>query len=349
MTSNPTDKVAKESPKNGQVHLVLQRYRHCRILLREEEWVSVGYRATESGEEEHEHCGLLVYISFAVGTTRDMVENAAQTIVNLSLLTSGLWGDGESEPKSLLDFISNAPSSSSVVLCPQANLISKIRGKSTLQYRGQCSKQEGEELFICFSAHVIGLLLEHQCKVRWLSLPAQYSAWKQAWAQQQQERSYREQQQQRTETQADPSIPPKDLFVTTRADINSVFDEKDGMPTLDAHGEALTKSAVKKLKKMRDAHAKRHEKWLSKQQEQSGGDKGESNNNAKLQQVSGEAKNKDPHELSTAELLNDNDDGSLPSWVEALDTCQVVVGSFGKRQGLEMYSDMGPFSHVLQL
>jgi hypothetical protein len=38
-------------------------------------------------------------------------------------------------------------------------------------------------------------------------------------------------------------------------------------------------------------------------------------------------------------------------WQSALDPAflHVVAGSFGKRQGLEMKSDMGPFCHVLQL
>lgn len=46
----------------------------------------------------------------------------------------------------------------------------------------------------------------------------------------------------------------------------------------------------------------------------------------------------------------DEDHRDEELWSAALEDsfCRVVSGSFGKRQGLELSSEMGPFCHVLQ-
>ena len=332
------------------MHLVLQRYRHCRILLREEEWVSVGVQGKSEQEKDfsddpadESHCGLLVYVSFAAGCTRSMVANAAETIVNLPLLTTGLWGDGTSEPRSLLDFVSMSSTSkalSSVVLCPQANLISKIRGKSSLTYRGQCAKDEGHQLFSLFACHVMGFLLERQSEIRESTLPPNYLRWKEAWVQEQQQESYRAQQQQRLESQPDPSIDPKELFRQTKSDMYYAFDD-EGMPTLDAEGQPLAKSAIKKLKKLRDAHAKRHDKWLLQQAQEPQNTADDKTTNAPTAMAS--------ENSADASKETEDDPTQIPEWTTEFNSCRVVVGSFGKRQGLSLESDMGPFCHVLQL
>ena len=58
--------------------------------------------------------------------------------------------------------------------------------------------------------------------------------------------------------EARAKIDPKDLFklADEYKGKYSKFDEETGIPTHDAAGEALTKSAMKKLKKLQDKHAK---------------------------------------------------------------------------------------------
>jgi len=110
---------------------------------------------------------------------------------------------------------------------------------------------------------------------------------------------------------ADASEPPDQVF--RDASLYSSWDDS-GIPLTNQNGELLTKSALKKVKKQHDAHKKRHEKYLKT--------------------ASNVVKEKSS-EVSW-DLLDDS-------------FIHVVAGSFGKRQGLEMESDMGPFCHVLNL
>jgi D-Tyr-tRNAtyr deacylase len=112
-------------------------------------------------------------------------------------------------------------------------------------------------------------------------------------------------------TTADPSIPPQELF--RQDETYGSFDEK-GFPTTLANGDPVTKSACKKLQKIYDSHVKRHEKYLRQ----------------------------DPKPVSEkpAAALKASLD---PSFLHLL------AGSFGKRQGLELHSDMGPFCHVIEI
>lgn len=114
-------------------------------------------------------------------------------------------------------------------------------------------------------------------------------------------------------TAPDPSIPPKDLF---RQDdtYGSFDDDEDGLPLTMANGDPVAKSARKKNKKVFDSHVKRHEKYLKQGPPQ----------------TPSEVKIKSFTTIGTSMV-------------------QVVPGSFGKRQGLELYSDMGPFCHVVEI
>ena len=118
------------------VQLIVQRYRNCRLLVHESDWV------------ESFSAGVLVYISFGASATRQSVATAATTIVNLPVLTTGLWGDG-SGTRSIRSMLGesgvqrdsveesrrlgscNEKSAKvppcSIVIVPQANLISKVR------------------------------------------------------------------------------------------------------------------------------------------------------------------------------------------------------------------------------
>jgi hypothetical protein len=125
---NNNNNIASNSTPS--VHLVVQRYRTCKLLLDEEEdrWVSI-----------MDDCpGLLVYVSFASTATELSVHAAAETILNLPVLTPGVWGDG-SPTKSIRQIIRQsqhsavaaddgaAADSCSIAIVPQANLICKVR------------------------------------------------------------------------------------------------------------------------------------------------------------------------------------------------------------------------------
>lgn len=74
--------------------------------------------------DETVFCGMLVYASFAKSATKDKVMQAAKTIMNLPVLTRGMWGDA-SETASALELASEG-GNVGVMLVPQANLISKV-------------------------------------------------------------------------------------------------------------------------------------------------------------------------------------------------------------------------------
>jgi len=293
------------------VSIVVQRFRECKLLIDELDYVTVG-----GGGENY--CGILAYISFASTTTKVQVEQAAQTLLNLPIVTTGLWGDGESSTKSILALAAEVESSYSLVIVPQANLISKVKqmGKS-IQYHGQINKEDGEQLYNYFNECVKGILLEEQCKINSQDLPEWYTKRK-ALLQQQQNNSNN------TNKQTHPSIQPNQLFKDTTK--YSEWNE-DELPTKDVEGNAISKSQMKKLKKIYDAHVKRHLKWKV--------DHPNGNEEAEEEQTSSE-----------------NDVSEVPQWDNSsLDTsfCHFVAGSFGKRQGLELSSDMGPFVHSFQV
>ena len=174
-------------------------------------------------------------------------------------------------------------SSASLVVVPQANLISKVKkeGKS-IQYHGQIDKEEGRELYEYFCEYLMGTILEAQCSARshelprWFQDESKYSKW-----------------------------------------------DECGFPIKDAHGQNLTKSQLKKLNKIHEAHCKRYDKMKE----------GQENND-------------------TLDRSDEKPAVPPPSkWDDSLDPsfCHFLAGTFGKRQGLELHSDMGPFVHSFQV
>ena len=274
----------------------------------ETEYVTVG------GGGDTSSCGILAYVSFASSATRSHAEAAANTLLNLPILTTGLWGDDESSTMSVLSLGAEASSSCSLVIVPQANLISKVKqnGRS-IQYHGQIAKEKGEDLYIYFCDCLKGKLLEAQCLSKSQELPDWYEK----------RRDFEQQQYNKKQQSPSPSTPPDQLFRDETK--YSEWDEK-GFPLKDAKGVELTKSALKKLKKIYDAHCKKHMKWLE-QCEKNGVVVG-----------GGEEQS--------------SESGPPPAqWDDCLDPsfCHFVAGSFGKRQGLELKSDMGPFVHTFQV
>jgi hypothetical protein len=145
------------------------------------------------------HCGWLVYVSFAEGATRESVHKAVTTLWNLPFGTWGHWqqqargedanstsGSSSSRPQSLRQLLAQAAQEEeapynrlSVVLCPQANLVSQVKrnGKS-VQYHGQCEKTVSQELFAYFGHYLQAMILEEQCRLRDRAIPETLVAWK---------------------------------------------------------------------------------------------------------------------------------------------------------------------------
>ena len=85
--------------------------------------------------------------------------------------------------------------------------------------------------------------------------------------------------------------------------------DETGFPLKTVAGDELSKGTAKKLRKQYDSHTKRHQKWLD----------------------------------GMATVPTDID------WDQLLPIGCVLTGTFGKRQGLELQSDMGPFCHVIPI
>ena len=340
-TSLPTKESSSSREGTSSIKLVIQRYRKANVLIDESKVVTVGVgndddksssssssllMSPSASPSSSPSVGLLAYISFSKTSTNQHVEQAATTLLNLQVLTLGGWGDGTST-QSILELASEKQQAIikkedgdiynlSIVLIPQADLICKVKrnGKS-IQYHDQISKTKGEELYKLFVDQVRTQLIEHQTN-----------------------------SQQNKKTSAtnnkpgtpDPSIPPEDLFRLHFDNAYGSFDE-NGFPLTTKssdNGEEeyipLSKSAKKKLTKIYDAHIKRHEKFLKE------GGNASTEKNTVSQEVA-------KREGDIGEHKEEQQENSINKLVT------IVAGSFGKRQGIEIYSDMGPFCHIVEI
>jgi hypothetical protein len=219
----------------------------------------------------------------------------------------------------------------------------KSQGKS-IQYHGQIDRDRGHELYGLFVDSIrAGIILEaahhhdDDGSSNRQELPPGFLAWK----------TQRDKQLMMpvpTTTTAtallDPAVSETQVF---RSDpIYGSFDNATGFPLTLANGQFVSKSAAKKLRKIYDAHAQKHLKYTMRIQPSSPSPPG-------LCVVAA---------TRTATPVVDDDVAPQQQqhqpqwsvWMESCRTkCQVVTGSFGKRQGLELVSDMGPFCHVLTL
>jgi hypothetical protein len=138
----------------------------------------------------------------------------------------------------------------------------------------------------------------------------------------------------------DPAVSETQVF---RSDPTyGSFDDITGFPLTMADGQALSKSAAKKMRKIYDAHARKHCKYTMNQP-----------SSPPPTAVAAAAR------TATAAIVDDDaapqqqereQQPQWSAWMGLCSTkCKVVAGSFGKRQGLELVSDMGPFCHVLTL
>jgi len=127
------------------VKLVVQRCKGASLVLdNAEQRASIGR-------------GLVAYISFTsaaeafVEEKRDgpLLEKVARAVLNLPMVTMGDWGDG-TKPASLIKLSASMPDAEiGVMIIPQAGITCKLKGKY-IQYRGQCKKNTGAELYSAF-------------------------------------------------------------------------------------------------------------------------------------------------------------------------------------------------------
>ena len=368
------------------VHLVLQRYRSCEILLEEKEWVTVpavqmdgSSAAAAAATSKKKHCGLLVYVSFTASATQESVARAAQALLHVPILTTGLWGD-DTKPVSFSTLLQEqeqqeqhvSQCQTSMTIVPQANLISKLKSNcKSIQYHGQMNKTDSQALFAALVQEIRRLVLlqlgeEQQPQ---FCLPDWYKEWKNSTTTTK-SKSTTTTTTTATTTIVPASTPPALLFVDHYSAKYSSVDSKTGLPLTDAHGQPLTKSALKRARKLLEAHTKRHAKWKAKQQQQQAAAKNDTtkNDDSALPKNDQEAVRCDGTRTTsvvgdTTTTYNDNNnnnnnnsDPSAPCcWEQRLDEFfvqhapHVVAGSFGKRQGVVLHADMGPFCHTLQL
>jgi D-Tyr-tRNAtyr deacylase len=254
----------------------------------------------------------------------------------------------------------------SIMLVPQANLIAKVtRNGKSVQYRDQIDKKQGEELYNLFVKYVKEILIENKQIITQQGSNTNTTT----------NEGNNNNNNNNAMTAVEPSILPKELFLCRqkqqqqkqKQNINTntktpllygSFDENTGLPLTTADGKPLTKSATKRIKKQYDAHTKRHEKYLLKLKQQqpiptattatATDDDDDNSNNQKFEPREDKqeewtndspCKNKDKESNNNNDDDNDNEDLFV----------QLIAGSFGKRQGLQLVSDMGPFCHVIEL
>ena len=349
-------------PGGSAVRMVLQRYRHAKILIDENRVIALGNPVDNlllsvSEGSSSETAGMLVYVSFGRTVTNTKTEQAARTLLNLPILTLGAWGDGQgtksilqlsadiflerkrlqAHPSARLDDISPL----SLLLVPQANLTAKIKklGKS-IQYRDQVEKSQGEAMYEHFCGYIKTLLMEHHEAVQQgsgLHLATSSACGSEGAS--------------AGPTSLDPAIPPSRIF--HQDDTYGSFEEENDktFPLTYANGEPLTKLAMKRLQKIHKAHTARHTKFMEARK-------------CQALHVGNEVANEEVKRTIT--LAFDGIDGVVreeekshvsisthestsPRQIVDESFIQLVAGSFGMRQGIEIQSDMGPFCHVVEI
>ena len=436
-----SSKSSSTDGSSNSVYLVLQRYRSCKLLINETEWVTQGRdvpgrgivdtiftgntvhdmeNETEIQSDNHtgsmhqchsqqqqqqhqQHCGLLIYVSFAINTNVKSCWEAAETCCNVPLLTNGLWGDSTSELLSLKQILTMPNSKTvngsdndgdhnrmlrprtSVTIVPQANLICTMKRHGTsLQYHQQIPKDQGRFYYELFVNYIRANLYEYFYTSTKQEIPTALAEWKRQHAITTTTTTTETNSTTLENEKFDPSIPPMDLFRTaTTTSMYGSYDTVTGLPTSDRQQQPLTKSALKKLRKIQEAHRTKHEKWLQQQQQQQQQQQSPlpssctrdertnhdnvvtasttdttaltttitttTNNNVAVtitppsveESLSTSCLAPPPPPETTASHTEDDDDGWIPT--------MVVAGTFGKRQGIEITSDMGPFCHTVQI
>jgi activator of HSP90 ATPase len=417
------------STTNPSVHVVLQRYRSCKILINEDVWVTQGveHEDTEVNNDstiatydsQQQHCGLLIYVSFASNTDGTSCLNAAETCLNMPILTTGLWGDNTSQLYSIQQHITNTntnnqsrehnpTTTTSITIVPQANLICKVKSHGTsIQYHNQIDKDQGQEYYNLFVDYIRVKVFEwyYIATQQQDKLPESFIQWKmQRFHVDISTKNDVDTSSSSIDTfKFDPSILPIDIFrsMKNHSNLYTSFDDDTGLPITDHMGIPITKSAIKKLRKIQDLHRQRHEKWCQQQQQQQAtlselpivvdkmvkneietsiqNNNGSSSRLKSIRSLTNDVSQCNVTEIgpettveegwSTVHTKSNNNDNDYTNKLNTISTTtnesynwealelqpfikshiNIVAGTFGKRQGIFIQSDMGPFCHVVQI
>jgi len=291
LASMGADEVSKQE---GAIRVVVQRSLKARLLVDAvaDTWVEIGR-------------GLVLYLSFAEGADRLMLRAAAKSLLTAPLSTSSQWTADHTDAESVIALCRKGEAQG-VLIVPQASLVSKLEpGDKIVKYHRQCAKALAEELFQGFdqairdvARELLGETQKHD--------PA----------------AYRELKAKRA---AAASIPPSEFFrVGEHESKYSLFDDR-GVPTHDAGGEELPKSAKKKLEKAYQGQVKKFEKAQAVPSANVGESAGT------LVAASVEVAD----ELPEGDRWRLADGACLP---------EIFSGTFGGRQGFELTS-AGPLTH----
>jgi len=289
----------------GCIRVVVQRCTRARLLVdaASDKWSDVGR-------------GLVLFLSFAEGAAGagedGRIRAAVKSILTAPLSTSTEWSADHSDAESVINLCKRGEAQALLVV-PQASLVSKLEaGDRTIKYHRQCAREEAKLLYGSFVAE---LLRSSRQQLSESSTARIDSA---AWQELQAKRA------------AAASIPPENYFKVGEYEGKySQYDDR-GVPTHAADGEALAKSAIKKLEKLYAAQLKKYEKGTQARAEPSDSAKPVAEaGEGEVMSAPGEAACSEAYE---APLL---EGACLPT---------IVSGTFGGRQGFELTSS-GPFTH----
>uniref|UniRef100_A0A7S4V3T0 Uncharacterized protein n=1 Tax=Alexandrium monilatum TaxID=311494 RepID=A0A7S4V3T0_9DINO len=220
----------------GTMHAVVQRCARARLLVDSaaDTWTEVGR-------------GLVVYISFAKGApaageeSGRLLRQAAKSILGAPLSSSEHWKADHTDAESVVALCRRGEPQS-ILVVPQASLVAKLElGEKSLKYHHQCAKDDARRLYEGFVEALRSVAHEL------IAGPApKHNA-----------ASYEALQAKRA---AASQIAPDQLFKT--GEYEGKYSQYDGrgVPTHDAEGGELSKSALKKLEKIYAGHAKKYAK-----------------------------------------------------------------------------------------
>jgi D-Tyr-tRNAtyr deacylase len=305
------------------VKVVVQRCDSGSLLVdadsSEERWVEV-------------QKALVIYVSFAKGSTEEKLPKIVKTLLSLPLITSGAAGwashkdaSEDQVPRSVLELAKAGASSEenkiSVVVIPQAGLTSKISQGKILKYRDQCDKALGGvlyERFVSLFNEVARLEIEGKSTSEKAEEAARLRAARNSLA----------------------DVAPSELFKTDKYKeqyAGYTFDER-GVPLASADGEPVPKSQKKKLEKIYAVQVKKFAK-VQAAAEAAGGAAGPPKETGTEGQEGGKEQ-KEQKEQKEEKQEQKKQEKQKKQYL------QVVAGTFGGRQGFRMQAECGPFVHM---
>lgn len=303
------------------IRMVIQRYRFASVLIEEKGVVSVGQQCSSlvaSSNDDNESLGLLAYISFSLTATKEKVVQAANTLLNMPVGTLGAWGDG-SRAQSMLQLLSSsaaAPSDDKPKSLSPLSIILVPQANLIAKIKKNGKSIQYRDQIAKEKGKELYDLFCDTVQVLLMDHEALCRG----------EKSMNpKSNNKKSANVSDPSIPPDQLFRQRSSDF-ATFDDATGLPLTTISGDPVSKSARKRMQKQYDVHVKRHEKYQEKQKA---------------------SPTQPPNKVSPT--TKDDEGEEAPTKTLDLSFLQLIKGTFGRRQGLELQSDMGPFCHVVEI